>query len=140
VLRSDVERKQLLGVDEFKSLPNEAYLPDVTKCVYFSLARKAEHVIDAGHSVIVDAVYANAVERAEIGKVAVSRRVAFRGLFLTADLATRMSRVAHRTADASDADPVVALKQSRYDLGRLDWLAVDAAGTPEQTLAAASRV
>ncbi len=139
VLRSDVERKRLSGVDEFKPLPSEAYSPDVTKRTYSSLARKAEQVIKAAHSVIVDAVYADAGERAEIAEVAVSRHVAFGGLFLTADLATRLSRVGQRSGDASDADRNVVLKQSRYDLGKLDWLAVDAAGTPQQTLAAAEK-
>jgi hypothetical protein len=139
VLRSDIERKRLFGVGELTALPAEAYAPHVTKSVYSSLARNAERVIQAGHSVIVDAVYADANEREAIAKVAAVRQVTFRGIFLAADLETRLSRVADRSGDASDADRTVVLQQSRYDSGTLDWLAVDASGTPEETLVAAQK-
>ena len=63
--------------------------------------------------------------------------VPFRGLFLDADLATRIARVGARSSDASDADAAVARTQESYDLGTLDWARVDASGTPDQTLARA---
>ena len=63
--------------------------------------------------------------------------VPFRGLFLEADLATRIARVGTRSSDASDADAAVARIQESYDLGTLDWARLDASGTPEQTLARA---
>ncbi len=57
------------------------------------------------------------------------------GLFLTADLATRLQRVGRRTADASDADARVAREQENYVLGAMDWTVVNASGPPGQTLA-----
>ena len=63
--------------------------------------------------------------------------VAFRGLFLDADLGTRLARVGTRSRDASDADAAVARSQESYDLGALDWTRIDASGTPEETLARA---
>ena len=65
--------------------------------------------------------------------------VPFRGLFLDADLDTRIARVGARSRDASDADAAVARIQENYDLGALAWPRVDASGTPEQTLCARAR-
>ncbi len=135
VLRSDVERKQLCGVAETERLPQAAYGADVTARVYASLAGKAKRVLAAGHSAIVDAVFGRDGERADIAGAAGDRT--FHGLFLTADLATRVARVGARVADASDAGPDVARQQEQYDLGRLDWTEVDASGTPAATLARA---
>ena len=137
VLRSDVERKALFGVGETEKLPAEAYGGEVTTRVYTILAGKAQRVLAAGHSVVVDAVFAQAHERAALADMASSANVRFKGLFLTADLATRIARVGTRANDASDADAAVARAQERYDLGTLDWTAVDASATPEVTLAKA---
>lgn len=95
VLRSDLERKFLFGVAETHRLPNTAYAPEVTARVYVLLAEKARRVLSAGHTAVVDAVYAKASERSAIGAIAGARNVNFNGLFLTADLATRISRVRH---------------------------------------------
>ncbi len=130
-LRSDVERKQMLGVAETERLPENAYMPETTAKVYAALADKARRVIAAGHSVIVDAVFAQSSERAAIAKAGGG---AFHGLFLTADLATRLARVGGRKGDASDADAAVARRQQQYDLGAMDWLEFDAAGDPAATL------
>jgi len=133
VVRSDVQRKALCGVGETEKLPAEAYGADVTARVYATLADKARQTIAAGHSVIVDAVFAQAHERAAIAATARAAATPFEGLFLTADSAIRVARVGGRTGDASDADAKVALAQENYDLGGLDWANVDASGTPEQT-------
>ncbi len=134
VLRSDIERKALFGVAETERLPADAYTPDVTTRTYAALADKAHRATSAGHSAVVDAVFAAPAERAAIAAVAAEHKVAFQGLFLTADLATRIARVGHRAGDASDADASVAEQQESYALGPLEWSAVDASGTPEQTL------
>jgi uncharacterized protein len=132
VLRSDIERKALFDVAETAKLPEAAYMPDVTARVYATLADKARHVIAAGHSAVVDAVFAREEERTAIEAVANGAR--FTGLFLAADLATRIARVGARTADASDADADVARAQERYNLGALSWRQLDASGTPDETL------
>ena len=58
----------------------------------------------------------------------------FHGFFLTADIDTRIKRVGGRTGDASDADAEVVRRQANYDLGAMNWIEVDASGTPDETL------
>jgi uncharacterized protein len=140
VLRSDVERKALFGAAETDRLPAEAYTPDVTVRTYAALADEARRTIAAGHSAVVDAVFSDAAERDAVAAVARANGVAFAGLFLTADLATRIARIGHRAGDASDADAAVARRQEDYALGSLDWRVIDASGAPEDTLARAKAV
>jgi aminoglycoside phosphotransferase family enzyme/predicted kinase len=134
VLRSDVARKRLFQVREAHRLPANAYQPEVTKRVYEVLARQAGQVLSQGQSVVVDAVFAHPSERTAIHEVARARNVPFTGLFLVADLATRMMRVGQRKGDASDATPEIAELQQGYDVGTVDWARIDASGPPEQTL------
>ena len=135
LVRSDVERKVLFGAGQTDLLPPEAYSVETNARLYASLGTKASRVIAAGHSVIIDAVFAREAERTAIEQIASSAGVGFHGLFLTADLATRVARVGARTNDASDADATIARQQDAYDIGTLTWEEVDASGTPAETRA-----
>ena len=108
LLRTDVERKTLFGKDEHDKLPADAYSADVTARVYAAVADKARRAVAAGHSAVVDAVFAKPQERAAVEQCARALGVPFHGLFLDADLATRVERVGARSRDASDADAAVA--------------------------------
>jgi predicted kinase len=134
VFRSDVERKALYNVVATARLPAEAYRSEVTDEVYRLSIEKAARVARAGHSVIVDAVFAKAEERAAIEQAVAGTGADFRGLFLAADLQTRLDRVGSRGPDASDADAAVARQQEELALGAVTWTIVDASGSPEQTL------
>jgi aminoglycoside phosphotransferase family enzyme/predicted kinase len=137
VVRSDVERKALFGKAETEPLPSDAYTPATTLGVYCTIADKARRAVAAGHSAIVDAVFATPSEREGIERSAAVLGVPFHGLFLVADLDTRLARVGGRRGDASDADAAIARAQESYELGALGWTRIDASGTPEETLARA---
>jgi aminoglycoside phosphotransferase family enzyme/predicted kinase len=132
LLRSDVERKVMFGAPETEKLPAEAYTQEAGAHVYASLYDKVRRILAAGHSVVVDAVFARSEERAAIAQAAQGAN--FQGLFLTADLDTRLKRVGARRNDASDADEKIVAHQQGYDLGTVEWRQVDASGTPDDTL------
>ena len=134
LIRSDVERKRLFGVLETERLPTDAYGAEASENVYGIVANRASHVIAANHSAIVDAVFAKPEERAVIAGIAATAKTAFRGLFLVADLQTRIDRVGSRRLDVSDATAAVALKQELFALGEVEWSEIDASGSPEATL------
>jgi uncharacterized protein len=134
ILRSDVIRKELHGLDPLVALPEAAYAADVTAQVYRTLLIRARQVIAQGFSVIVDAAFLQAAERDEISAEASKMNADFRPVFLTADLAIRLERVGSRRHDASDATPDVANDQEGYGIGPVDWPTIDASGSREQTL------
>ena len=134
ILRSDVIRKRLFDVAETDRLPVSAYQPDITQRVYQTLTERAAGILAQGHSVIVDAVYAQEAERAMISRSVSDMKLSFCGIFLTADLATRIRRIGQRVNDASDATSEFARVQDDYDIGSIDWAMIDANGTPERTL------
>ena len=139
LLRSDVMRKRLFDVGETERLPAQAYAPEVSVTIYNRLYEQAQRVLAAGHSAIIDAVFAKASEREPVADLAKAARVPFHGLFLTADLSTRLARVGARKGDASDANEDVVRRQDEYDLGAMTWHEVDASSTPDDTLARARK-
>jgi len=133
VLRSDVLRKQLFGVNETDRLPADAYRPEVNQQIYQIVEQRAGKILAQGHSVVVDAVFARESERIAAEKIAEGLNVRFIGFYLMADLTSRQRRIGRRGADASDATEKVAAAQENYDIGQVDWAIVDASGTPERT-------
>lgn len=134
VLRSDVIRKQMLGVADTERLPPSAYTPELAARVYEALAERARRVLAQGHSAIVDGVFARDFERDAFATLARDCNVSLTGLFLVADLATRQARIGGRSSDASDATQEVAALQEHYNIGHMGWTTIDASGTPAQTL------
>jgi aminoglycoside phosphotransferase family enzyme/predicted kinase len=137
IVRSDVVRKHLFGVSEATVLPESAYRPDTAKRVYEALSSTAQRVLAQSCSVMLDAAYLQESERTEIEGLAATCGVRFVGLFLTADLATRLARIEQRKGDASDATRNVALQQETFAIGAVNWYMVDASGTPDQSLGSA---
>jgi uncharacterized protein len=134
VLRSDALRKQLFKVNETDRLPESAYGAEISEQIYEIMVQRAIRVLSQGHSVVIDAVFAREEERNATRDAARRLNVRFTGLFLEADLATRLRRVGRREKDASDATPGIAGLQENYNIGPIDWAIIDAWGTPEQSL------
>lgn len=135
-LRSDLERKSMLGAAETERLPASCYTAEVNHKVYVLLAMKARTALAAGHSVIVDAVYLALDERNTLEQVARDLRVPFAGVWLHAAQEALVRRVAGRINDASDATPDVVRRQLEWlsRAGQATWNPVDAGGSAEQTL------
>lgn len=125
-LRSDLERKAYFGVGAYDPLPKLAYRAGISDEIYRIMRDKARRALDAGHSVILDAVHATVAEREMAEQVAIDAGCAFQGIWLDAETALRLARVESRGQDASDADGQVALKQAKMKTGRIDWLQIDA--------------
>jgi hypothetical protein len=118
ILRSDVVRKRMYGIAPAARLPPEAYQKEVSRQVYDTLAQRAAALVRAGHAAIVDAVFLDPDERAQIEQVADDAGVYFQGLWLTAPEDVLVRRVRGRRGDASDATPDVLSQQLAADPGR----------------------
>ena len=138
-LRSDVERKLMLGVPEHAPAPASAYAPEVTREVYRRIDEKARRGLQAGQAVLLDATFSAARERKAASAIAAELGVPFDGLFLDASVGTRVARVSGRRADASDADAEVARRQRAEPLAERGWRALDAEGSLDETEALARR-
>jgi aminoglycoside phosphotransferase family enzyme/predicted kinase len=137
-LRSDVLRKRLSGVDELTPLPQTAYDLEMTVRVYGEILERAQQTLTAGHSVIVDAVYANPAEREALEAAARHLNVPFQGLWLQAPEPVMAERVTGRRDDASDATAEVVRQQLSYDVGAMTWQRINANGPLDAVVVAAA--
>ncbi|SDS52871.1 AAA family ATPase [Bradyrhizobium canariense] len=134
IVRSDIVRKNLFGVSGETTLPGTAYQPGTSVRVYEALSEAARRVLAQGCSVILDASFMQEDRRTALSRLAREHKARLVGLFLTADLSTRLARIASRKNDASDATRDVAMTQEDAEIGAMDWSVVDASGAPEETL------
>jgi aminoglycoside phosphotransferase family enzyme/predicted kinase len=135
VLRSDVVRKRMYGIAPDERLPPDAYQKEISHRVYDTLTKRAVALVGAGHAAIVDAVFLDPEERAQIERAADDAGVSFQGLWLTAPEDVLVRRVRARRGDASDATPEVLKQQLAADPGILTWPTLDVSGPPERVAA-----
>lgn len=131
-LRTDTERKaQAVSVD---------YSPSARSATYDRMLARAETLLAAGRSVILDGTFLEKVKRATAETVAARIGVGFCGLWLVAPQSVLIDRVASRHGDASDADAAVVTAQaSSASAGGQwqHWVTIDASNTMQMTRAAA---
>lgn len=137
ILRSDVLRKRLAGVEPETRLPESFYTPLASRTVYDLLADCADRHVAAGTFTIADAVFSEAEERARIARPAIHERVPFVGCWLAASRSNRLDRVTGRSKDASDADArIVQMQSVRHTSSPRSWRRI-AADAPLATVAGA---
>ena len=137
VLRSDEIRKRLCGVSRLQRLGPDGYSSHVSERVYMQLAEHAVLVLRAGHSVIVDAVYAREADRRAIERAAEAASVPFIGLWLEAPESMLVDRTARRRDDVSDADATIVRMQRAQDTGDISWNRLDASAPASSVLSSA---
>jgi aminoglycoside phosphotransferase family enzyme/predicted kinase len=150
-LRSDVERKRIFGIGEFDHSADrgrDIYSVEADDRTYAFLAERAELLLRAGWSVVVDAAFLSKSRRAYFEQRARDCGVRFAILRCQAPLAELRERLRARRADASEADQGVLDQQllrhdplSEYEL----TLVVDprpppAVGLPSRSVAGASHL
>lgn len=110
-LRSDVERKRLLGLaPEADAAPGGGYDAGVTARTYRRLLDLAREVIEAGYPVIVDATFLDRADRVRFADLAAKLCVPFAILDCEADpdiLRARITARQSETGNVSDADLAV---------------------------------
>jgi hypothetical protein len=125
VLRSDVIRKKILGAPLGDRLDAAGYDQTTNRRVYVALIELARHVLRAGHSVLLDAVFSREDERESVEILAKESGVPVRGFWLSASHGELVKRLQRRVGDVSDATAEVLERQRRYDLGRINWISVE---------------
>lgn len=134
LLRSDAARKTAMNMEEIEKLPASHYTAAAASENYQLLLDLAGLALDAGHSVVLDAVFLSAEYREAAGEIAASKGMPFYGLWLTAPASVLRKRIATRSNDASDATIAVMEKQLERSVGKNTWHAVDASGSVQATL------
>ncbi|MCW9034802.1 MAG: AAA family ATPase [Rhodospirillales bacterium] len=134
VLRTDAIRKRLSGVGMLERLGPEGYTKKKSKETYNALYEDARKALQAGQTVIADAVFAQEEERKAIQAVAQEVGVPFSGLWVSASPEIMANRVAKRKGNVSDATVGVLQQQLNYDLGEITWSVVDSSGEKAKTV------
>lgn len=136
VIRDDIVRKQMAGVDFDDTLGPDWYTAQKERLVYKEMRRQAKQAILAGYPVILDALFYNPDERKKAEDLAKRMKVRFEGFWMEAPLAMRSRRVQERLNNPSDikkeSDLVAQLSE---DVGEVNWRYVYTSGTREETLA-----
>lgn len=114
-VRSDIERKRLLGIDPRDAATgHQAYTADLTARTYTRLAEAAAAVAGNGYIAIVDATFLQRAQRERLRDLAGDLGVAFAIIDCDAPPATLQRRIAERSQrpdNVSDADLAVLRRQ-----------------------------
>ena len=119
-IRSDVERRRLLGGTTTGELGAGRYAPEHVARVYQHLARCADDVLSGGYDVIVDATFRDRNERSRFRDLAKNFGATLRLIYCHVDdeelLLRRIEQRVRSRNDDSDADErVLSWQQGQFD-------------------------
>lgn len=140
VLRTDIIRKRLMGVEVEDKLGADGYTPEMTRRTYDALYEQALTVLASGQSVVADAVFSKEYERQAIEDVASRAGVPFFGLWLEAPPEVMAERITTRKRNPSDATVDVLKMQMDSDVGDISWEHIDSGGDRDATIAQGRKV
>jgi predicted kinase len=123
-LSSDVERKAGLPDETRLSVSN--YTEERRGAVYDAMFERAETILKAGHSVLLDATFLDGRRREQAGSLAQRAGVPFHGYWLEAGRGILEKRVRERHGSTSDADVQVLRQQMEVPVGDIAWQRLDA--------------
>lgn len=135
VVRTDVVRKRMMGVGLSARLASHGYTPEKDQQTYNRFYDELTQVVEQGHSVIADGVFAKQEQRDGVEAVARRLGIPFIGLWVNAPPEIRAARVKARKNNVSDVTEAVIQRQLDYELGEIAWQEVDSTGPKQQTLA-----
>lgn len=134
VVRTDVVRKRLAGQHPNEKLGSHGYTKEMTDQTYAAFYEQARMALERGHSVVLDAVFANESQRIQAEATAIDCGVPFTGIWVDAPDEVRLERVATRTRNVSDVTVDIAAQQASYELGEINWSRVDSGGKKRETV------
>jgi uncharacterized protein len=140
VLRSDVIRKELLGLAPTTSMAapygEGIYRPEHTIATYQALLDRARRLLERGESVILDASWTDADRRADAARLADQTSSDLVALRCAAPLDLASQRlVTRQPGDASDASPAVAAAMAALAHPWPEAVDIDTTCSPEQSVA-----
>jgi aminoglycoside phosphotransferase family enzyme/predicted kinase len=144
VLRSDVIRKELLGLAPTTTMaaPYEEgiYRPEHTTATYQALLDRARRLLERGESVILDASWTDADRRADAARLADQTSSDLVPLRCAAPLDLASQRlVTRQPGDASDASPAIAAAMAAVAHPWPEAVDIDTTCSPEQSVDDACR-
>ncbi|MEV0067926.1 MULTISPECIES: AAA family ATPase [unclassified Amycolatopsis] len=141
LLQSDRVRKELVGIAPGEHVPSGyqhgIYTPEWTDRTYDELVRRSAELLGLGETVVVDASWTSAHQRAKIAAAAANTSSRLVALRCTAPDALREHRLATRMGSYSDAGPEIAVAMATDSDAWPGSLAVDTAGSPEESVSLA---
>lgn len=142
LLSSDRQRKELAGLAAATSAHSAyrtgIYTPEHSRHCYDELMRRAGQLLDRGESVVLDASWIRAGDRALAARLAADSHAELVALRCTLPATVAAARIAARNgADPSDADPAIATAMAADADPWPEAIEITTATTPAQTVAAA---